>query len=56
MMKMGKHTGHNRHLCELVAKRDMAAVAKLSKGAKYMCHVCGRASAKASSVCDPVKL
>jgi len=56
MAKFAKHTGHNKHLCELVAKREMEAVGKLSKGAKYMCHICGRAAASAKSVCEPVRL
>jgi hypothetical protein len=51
-----KHPRHNRHLCELVARREMDAVAGLSKGAKYICHICGRASAKAASVCEPVQI
>ena len=52
-----KHTGHaNKHLCDLVAKRQMAKVAGLSKGAKYVCHICGRAAAKASSLCEPVEI
>ncbi len=51
-----KHAGHAQHLCELVAKRRMAEVAKLATGAKYICHICGRAAAKASSLCEPVEL
>jgi hypothetical protein len=50
------HAGHSKHLCELVAKRKMKTVAELSKGAKYICNICGRASAKAGSVCEPVKI
>ena len=51
-----KHTGHASHLCELVAKRQMDKVASQSKGAKYICHICGRAAAKASSLCEPVQI
>ena len=52
-----KHTGHvNKHLCDLVAKRQMDKVAGLSKGAKYVCHICGRAAAKGSSLCEPVAI
>jgi len=51
-----KHTGHANHLCELVAKRQMAKVGTLAKGAKYVCHICGRASAKAANLCEPVEL
>ena len=51
-----KHTGHSKHLCELVAKRRMDEVAAAAKGAKYLCHICGRAAAKASSLCEPVEI
>ena len=51
------HTGHaNKHLCDLVAKRQMNRVADLSGGAKYICHICGRAAAKAGSLCEPVAI
>ena len=49
-----KHTGHANHLCELVSKRKMNDVATLAKDAKYVCHICGRAAAKAGSLCEPV--
>jgi hypothetical protein len=48
------HTGHANHMCELVSKRKMNDVATLSKDAKYICHICGRAAAKASNLCEPV--
>ena len=52
-----KHAGHaNKHLCDLVAKREMDKVATASKGAKYVCHICGRAAAKPSSLCEPVAI
>jgi hypothetical protein len=51
-----RHAGHANHLCDLVAKRQMAKVGRLSKGAKYVCHICGRAAAKAASLCEPVAL
>ena len=50
------HTGHTKHLCDLVAKRKMAEVARLSRGARYVCHICGRAAAKASNLCEPVEI
>jgi len=50
------HTGHAQHLCDLVANRKMDRVAELAKGAKYICHICGRASAKAANVCEPVEI
>ena len=51
-----KHTGHAGHLCELVGHRHMAKVASLSKGAKYICNVCGRVAAKAANLCEPVQI
>jgi hypothetical protein len=50
------HGGHAQHLCDLVAKRKMDRVATLSKGAKYVCHICGRAAAKAANLCEPVEI
>jgi hypothetical protein len=51
-----KHAGHAKHLCDLVAKREMNKVATLSKGAKYVCHICGRAAAKPTNLCEPVEI
>ncbi len=51
-----KHTGHAEHLCNLVSKRQMAKVAKLSKGARFLCHICGRAAAKSANLCEPVEI
>ena len=51
-----KHTGHENHLCELEAKRDMDKVAALAEGAKYICHICGRAAAKPANLCEPVEI
>jgi hypothetical protein len=48
------HTGHSGHLCDLTARRQMDKVAAFSKGAKYVCHICGRGAAKASNLCEPV--
>jgi hypothetical protein len=50
------HPGHTQHLCDLVSKRKMDRVAELSKGAKYVCHICGRAAAKAANLCEPVEI
>jgi hypothetical protein len=50
------HAGHAAHMCELVSKRQMDKVATLSKDAKYVCHICGRAAAKAESLCEPVQI
>ncbi len=51
-----QHAGHAKHLCELVRQRKMDQVAELSKGAKYVCHVCGRAAAKAGHLCEAVEI
>ena len=39
-----------------MAKRQMDKVAGLSQGAKYVCHICGRAAAKAGNLCEPVAI
>ena len=51
-----RHTGHSHHMCELVAKRQMDKVATLTKGAKYICHICGRAAASGDNLCEPVEI
>jgi len=51
-----QHTGHSQHLCELVQHRKMDRVATLAKGAKFVCHICGRAAAKANNLCEPVEI
>ena len=53
---MKSHTGHANHLCELTAKRQMDRVGRLAKNAQYVCHICGRAAARASNLCEPVEL
>ncbi len=50
------HAGHSHHMCDLVAKRKMADVARFAKDAKYVCHICGRAAAKAENLCEPVEI
>jgi hypothetical protein len=50
------HAGHENHMCALVSKRLMAKAARLSKGAKYICHICGRAAAKPANLCEPVEI
>ena len=56
MAKFGKHVGHGKHLCQLTAERKMDEVAKASKGAAYVCQVCGRASSAEEHLCEPVKI
>ena len=51
-----KHTGHAQHLCSLVSRREMDKVATLAKGARFVCHICGRAAAKPGNLCEPVEI
>jgi len=51
-----KHAGQASPLCDLVGRWGMANVARLSKGAKYVCHVCAPAAAKHASFCEPVDI
>jgi len=51
-----EHRGHSQHLCDLVAKRKMAEVARLTRGAKYVCHICGRGAAKSTNLCEPIEI
>jgi hypothetical protein len=51
-----QHAGHAKHLCELVRLRKMDEAADLAKDAKYICHICGRAAAKAGNLCEPVEI
>jgi hypothetical protein len=50
------HPNHGSHLCELVAKRQMAKVAVASKGARFLCHICGRAANKKTALCEPIEI
>lgn len=58
MAKKDTHgcAGHSKHLCELVRQRRMDEVGKCAKEAKYICHICGRAAAKAGNLCEPVEI
>jgi len=51
-----QHSGHLQHMCDLVAKRKMNDVATLTKGAKYLCHICGRGAGKPDNLCEPVEI
>jgi hypothetical protein len=50
------HPHHGEHLCELTARRQLAQVARAAKGARFLCHVCGRAAAEKRSLCEPVEI
>jgi len=51
-----EHKGHGKHLCALVHARKMDLVAGYAKDARYICHICGRAAAKAENLCEAVKI
>lgn len=51
-----EHPNHDRHLCHIVGLRNMRAAGRLSKDAKYLCDVCGRAAKKQANLCMPVEL
>ena len=48
--------GHEKHMCELTKDKKLDEVKKLAKGAAYVCAACGRAAAKAESLCRPEKI
>ena len=50
------HRGHAQHLCRLVAERQMERVASLTRGAVFMCRVCGRGAARPENLCEPVEI
>ena len=47
---------HENHLCYLSRRRELATVARLSKGATYMCMLCGRGARDPRNLCLPYKL
>ncbi len=53
---MNDHPDHRNHLCELARQREMARIGQLARGAKYVCHICGRAAARAENLCEPVEI
>jgi len=38
------HPNHDSHLCKIVELKNMKTVAMLSKDARYICFLCGRAA------------
>lgn len=50
------HAGHAMHMCDLAAKRKMDQIADLAAGAKYICHLCGRAAASPENLCEAVEI
>jgi hypothetical protein len=50
------HPNHDRHLCHIVNLRNFKTAAKLSKDAKYICFLCGRAAKSEKNLCEPLKI
>ena len=45
-----------KRLCKLASSGKIDKIAKLAKGANYICTKCGRAAAKAENLCKPQKI
>ena len=50
------HPNHDSHLCKIVELRNMKSVAKLSKDARYICFLCGRAAKHKKNLCEPIEI
>ena len=50
------HPNHDSHLCKIVEIRNMKSVAKLSKDARYICFLCGRAAKHKKNLCEPIEI
>jgi hypothetical protein len=50
------HPNHDQHMCSIAQARNMKTVAELSKDAKYICFLCGRAAKKKEHLCEPVAI
>lgn len=50
------HPNHDSHLCRMVELRNMKTVAKISKDARYICFLCGRAAKHKKNLCEPVEI
>lgn len=50
------HPGHANHLCHITGSRKMKTVARLSKDAKYICYICGRAAKSEKNLCSPLPI
>jgi len=48
------HPHHAKHLCSIVAKRNMKTAARLAQDAKYICLICGRSAKKETNLCWPI--
>jgi hypothetical protein len=50
------HPNHDQHLCSILTFRNMKTLARLSKDAKYICFICGRAAKHKRHLCAPVEI
>lgn len=50
------HPNHDKHLCSIVTFRNMKMAARLSKDARYLCFICGRAAKRKQNLCWPVEM
>lgn len=50
------HPGHESHICHLTEKRKMQTIARLSKDAKFICFICGRAAKSKNNLCSPMEI
>ena len=51
------HPGHVKHLCYMTEKEiPLEDMKPLVKNAKFICHCCRRAAAKAENLCMPEPL
>ena len=50
------HPGHTNHLCHITGARKMKTVARLSKDAKFICYICGRAAKSEKNLCSPLPI
>jgi hypothetical protein len=51
------HPGHENHLCYMTEKEvPLEKMKPLVKDAKFICHCCRRAAAKAENLCMPEPL
>ncbi len=50
--------GHEKHLCKMVVgdQADIETLKPLIRNPKYICKTCGRASANAENLCNPISL
>jgi len=47
---------YNNHLCALADRKQMLTLARLAKGGKYICKLCGRVAAEEENVCAATEL